>query len=99
MFGPILRAFDDIVGDIQSAHNEFTGVRLVIAEFNQTHEDRKIAPVRGLRYFGPRIPRLWHEQIFVVHLFRHADYSRPINDLTQMPLDQPAPVEATWTHV
>ena len=25
-------------------------------------------------YSGNRIPQLWHEQIFVAHLFRHPDY-------------------------
>lgn len=91
--------FDDIVGDIASAHNEFTGGRAAIEQFNGAHEDRKIAAVRGLRFFGPRIPRLWHEQIFVAHLFRHPDYARPINDMTQWPLDCAAPANATWTGV
>ena len=91
--------FDDIVGDLQSAHNEFTGVRLAIAEFNRDHADRKIARVRGLRHFGPRIPRLWHEQVHAAHLFGHPDYVRPINPHTQMTLDPDAPGEGTWSRV
>jgi hypothetical protein len=78
--------FDDMVGDIDLAYNEFTGELLAIKEFNETHEHVKVAPVQGLRFSGGRLPRLWHEQIYVAHLFRHPDYGRPIADLTQAPL-------------
>ena len=78
--------FDDIVGDIDWAYNEFTGELLAIAEFNAAHADIKIAPVHGLRFSGARIPQLWHEQIFVAHFFGHADYGRPVSDLAQLPL-------------
>jgi hypothetical protein len=78
--------FDDTVGDIDWAYNEFTGELLAIREFNDTHDDMKIAPVRGLRHFAHRIPRLWHEQIFVAHLFRHLEYGTPISEITQLPL-------------
>lgn len=78
--------FDDMVGDVDWAYNEFTGELLAIREFNEAHRDVKIAPVRGLRFFGGRAPQLWHEQIFVAHLFQHADYCRPISTLTQLPL-------------
>jgi hypothetical protein len=78
--------FDDMVGDVDWAYNEFTGELLAIKEFNATHERMKIAPVRGLRFCRNWIPRIWHEQIFVAHLFDHPDYGRPISDLTQLPL-------------
>ncbi len=91
--------FDDIVGDLESAHNEFAGVRLAIAEFNDAHAMRKLAQVRGLRFYGPRIPRLWHEQIFVAHLFDHPDYGRPLNDITEMPLTAAPAPGAVWTRV
>jgi hypothetical protein len=77
--------FDDMVGDVDWAYNEFTGELLAIKEFNETHNDTKLAPVQGLR-FGQKLPQLWHEQIFVAHLFKHADYCRPISALTQLPL-------------
>jgi hypothetical protein len=77
--------FDDVVGDVDWAYNEFTGELLAIKEFNETHNDTKLAPVQGLR-FGQKLPQLWHEQIFVAHLFKHADYCRPISALTQLPL-------------
>jgi hypothetical protein len=81
--------FDDVLGDIDWAYNEYTGELLAINEFNQTHDNVKVAPPRGLRYssiFGPRIPRQWHERVFVAHLFTHADYERPISDVKQLPL-------------
>lgn len=77
---------DDMVGDVDWAYNEFTGELLAVREFNDTHKDIKIAPVQGLRFSGQRLPQLWHEQIFVAHLFKHADYCRPISALTQLPL-------------
>jgi hypothetical protein len=78
--------FDDMVGDIDWAYNEFTGELLAIKEFNAEHENIKIAPVSGLRFSGRRIPQTWHEQIFVAHLFTHPDYGKPINEVTQLPL-------------
>jgi hypothetical protein len=78
--------FDDMVGDIDWAYNEFTGELLAIKEFNAEHENIKIAPVSGLRFSGRRIPQTWHEQIFVAHLFTHPDYGKPIAELTQIPL-------------
>jgi hypothetical protein len=77
---------DDMVGDIDWAYNEFTGELLAIKEFNIEHNDIKIAPVSGLRFSRGRIPQIWHEQIFVAHLFTHPHYGTPISDLTQIPL-------------
>ena len=79
--------FDDMVGDIDWAYNDFTGELLAIKEFNAQHDDIKIAPVSGLRFSRSRIPQSWHEQIFVAHLFAHPDYGTPINEVTQIPLD------------
>ncbi len=78
--------FDDMVGDIDWAYNEFTGELLAIKEFNDGHADVKLAPAQGLRFFGQRLPQTWHEQIFVAHFFKHADYCRPISALTDLPL-------------
>lgn len=87
--------FDDTVGDIDYAYNEFTGELLAISEFNATHPSIKIAPVRGLRFFGQRLPAVWHEQIFVAHLFEHPDYGRPTSELTELHLQQePTPPRA-----
>ncbi|HKT17952.1 MAG TPA: hypothetical protein VJR47_07925 [Stellaceae bacterium] len=78
--------FDDTVGDVDWAYNEFTGELLAIREFNESHIDMKLAPVHGLRFFGQRLPQSWHEQVFVAHLFTHADYGHPISTLSQLPL-------------
>jgi hypothetical protein len=78
--------FDDTVGDVDWAYNEFTGELLAIKEFNATHEHMKIAPVNGLRFVGGRDPQPWHEQVFVAHMFTHPDYNRPISEITQLPL-------------
>lgn len=78
---------DDMAGDIDWAYNEFTGELLAVKEFNDTHPAIKIAPVRGLRHAKRHIPQLWHEQVFVAHLFNHPDYARRINDITELPLN------------
>jgi hypothetical protein len=80
--------FDDISGDIDWAYNEFTGELLAINEFNDRHDDIKIGRVQGLRYTKRRIPRSWHEQVFVAHRFTHPDYGRPINAVTQKRLPE-----------
>jgi hypothetical protein len=77
---------DDMVGDIDWAYNEFTGEMLAIKEFNAQHEHVKLAPVQGLRFFGDRLPKVWHEQIFVAHLFLHPDYGKPVSAITQLSL-------------
>jgi hypothetical protein len=78
--------FDDVVGDIDWAFNEFMGELLAIKEFNANHDRIKLALVEGLRFSSARVPRLWHEQIYVAHLFDHPDYCRPIRMRTQLPL-------------
>lgn len=78
---------DDMTGDLDWAYNDFTGELLAINEFNAAHSDVKIAPVRGLRFFGQWLPKSWHEQMFVAHLFRHPDYNRPTSaELSQLHL-------------
>ena len=78
---------DDMVGDIDWAYNEFAGELLAIKEFNAKHEHVKVAPVQGLRFYLGGLSQLWHEQIFVAHLFMHPDYNRPISEVTQLPLE------------
>jgi hypothetical protein len=78
--------FDDIIGDLDDAYNEFTGELLAIREFNAAHEHIKVARAQGLRFYGSRLPREWPEQIFVAHFFQHNKYCRPIADVTQLPL-------------
>jgi hypothetical protein len=63
---------------------------LAINEFNSAHEYVKVAPVLGLRFFLRWLPQLWHEQIFVAHVFEHPDYNRPISAIKQLPLSKAA---------
>ena len=69
--------FDDVAGGAVSCYNEFTGELLAINEFNQSHPDRKLARIAGLRHNFRTLPVLWHEQIYVAHLFKHPDYNKP----------------------
>lgn len=69
--------FDDVAGGAVPCYNEFTGELLAINEFNQSHPDRKLARIAGLRHNFRTLPALWHEQIYVAHLFKHPDYNKP----------------------
>jgi hypothetical protein len=72
--------FDDVSGGVELAYNEFTGELLAIREFNEKHEHMKIAPIRGLRYSRRWPLCMWHEQVFVAHIFNHPDYGHPVFD-------------------
>lgn len=67
--------FDDIMGFTNS---EFNGERLAIAEFNHSHETRKISPIFGLKHFLP--PRYandeWVEEMYMAHIFEHPLYGQ-----------------------
>jgi len=67
--------FDDIMGFTNS---EFNGERLAIAEFNRTHEMRKISPIYGLQYFLPQryAQAEWVGEMYMAHLFDHPCYGR-----------------------
>jgi hypothetical protein len=88
--------FDDVVGDIDYAYNEFTGELLAINEFNAEHTEIEIAPVVGLRFFGQRLPLAWHEQIFVAHVFHYKHYGIPTSNLTQARLPEKSRGPATF---
>jgi len=67
--------FDDTMG---FTYSEYTGERLAIAEFNKTHEMRKISPIFGLKYFlqEPYSNQTWCDQMFIAHIFDHELYGR-----------------------
>jgi hypothetical protein len=75
--------FDDVAGGPTLCYNEFTGELLAINEFNQAHSDRKLAQIAGLRHNFRTLPVLWHEQIYVAHLFKHPHYNTPIQSEDQ----------------
>lgn len=65
--------FDDILA---YTFSEFTGERLAIAEFNETHALRKISPIYDLRYFLPPAHQnsWWSTSMYLIHLFDHPQY-------------------------
>jgi hypothetical protein len=69
--------FDDVAGGPSYCYNQFSGELLAINEFNQSHADRKLATIAGLRHNFRSLPTLWHEQMYVAHLFNHPHYSTP----------------------
>ena len=69
--------FDDIVGDDDELHCEFTGELLAIAEYNASHEDRKLAKIHGLAA-KRQIRSAWNEMMFVHHDFGHPAYTTHI---------------------
>lgn len=75
--------FDDIIGRTCC---EFNGERLAIADFNATHEMRKIGSIYGLRYFlpGKYANAMWTEKFFMAHIFDHKLYANS-DSLAQVP--------------
>jgi hypothetical protein len=65
--------FDDIMG---FTHSEFTGERLAIREFNESHRLRKISPLFGLRNYlpAPLSDPEWPEKFYLAHIFDHTLY-------------------------
>jgi hypothetical protein len=68
--------FDDIFG---RSCCEYNGERLAIAEFNESDEMRKIAPIYGLKYYLPEPYRnqMWVDKFFMAHIFDHRLYGQP----------------------
>lgn len=70
--------FDDCIGDHWELHSQFTGELLLISEFNDEQEQRKLGKINGLRHklvFDSR----WQDVMYVLHSFDHPDYNRYIN--------------------
>ncbi len=74
----VLCYLDDVIGDDWELHSAFTGELAAVAEYNQAHPNRKIAPINGLAH-KRRIPAAWNDQIFVAHDFEHPLYDRHIH--------------------
>jgi hypothetical protein len=53
--------------------NELMGELLAIAEFNQSHEHRKVLPVNGLSAKRD-LPANWNDSMLAMHRFDHPDY-------------------------
>ena len=70
----ILCYFDDVHGYPWGDSN---GARLAIREFNESHEERKVDQLHGLRYLLPRseFEARWPEAIYLAHVFDHPRYA------------------------
>jgi hypothetical protein len=68
--------FDDIMGH---SYCDFTGERLAIQEFNESHELRKLSPIYGLRYWVPPSYRadMYWDCLYFAHFFDHVLYDKP----------------------
>ena len=77
--------FDDIVGSETELYNDYTGERLAINEFNQTHDTKKLAV--AYHFLTQPIRQTWHSQIFIYHDFGHSRYNDFVSDeRQQLPL-------------
>src|ERR1700733_918293 len=65
--------FDDTIGGDVELYNDFTGERLAIHEFNDSHRSAKLSPVYYLSA-EPAAPT-WHHQIWSLHYFDHPKYN------------------------
>lgn len=50
-------------------HNEFTGERLAINEFNATHARQEVTPHHGLKWFVPWRNDRWVDMMYLAHIF------------------------------
>lgn len=77
--------FDDILG---YSICEFNGESLAINDFNAAHPLRKVATIRGIRYFVPeRFANEMWENYYMLHIFDHKLYACNDGNMeTQMPL-------------
>jgi hypothetical protein len=65
-------------------HNDYTGERLAINEFNQAHKDMKFALPYHL--LAKKIVEPWYHQIWICHFFKHSRYNDFVGDsVEQLP--------------
>lgn len=65
--------FDDTIGTERELHNDYTGVRLAINEFNRAYKNTKL----GMAYhlvLG-RLVEPWMHGILIGHFFEHSRYN------------------------
>jgi hypothetical protein len=77
--------FDDTIGRETELFGDFTGQRLAIHDFNESHAKVKLTPIYYLRV-NPAA-RQWYHQMWSLHFFDHTDYSTFIGDEnSQLPI-------------
>ncbi|MBI4333124.1 MAG: hypothetical protein HY673_17805 [Chloroflexi bacterium] len=79
--------FDDIIGTEIELFNDYTGERLAINEFNQTHRNIKL----GIPYHlvSAEVVEPWYHRIYACHFFEHSRY----NDLVTGGLPHELPLQ------
>lgn len=65
--------FDDTLGSELELYSDYTGERLAINEFNESHASRKLSVPYFLRARAGL--REWRHQIWVLHVFDHNQYN------------------------
>jgi hypothetical protein len=78
--------FRNILGRTFGDHN---GERLAIADFNASHEMRKISEIYGLQYYlaSHSARQRWMEQVYMAHIFDHELYGSYDGLIRQTTLD------------
>lgn len=69
--------FDDTIGSELELFSDYTGERLAINEFNSINNDIKISKPY---YFLSQNREVWHNQIWIIHFFKHKNYNVFISD-------------------
>ncbi len=65
--------FDDTIGSETELYNDYTGERLAINEFNQSHKDIKFGHPYHL--LARKMVEMWYHQIWICHFFKHSRYN------------------------
>jgi hypothetical protein len=91
--------FDDILGH---SYSNYTGERLAINEFNQTHTTRKLDPIHGLReYVSSHYRDEGWDEFYWLHIFDHTLYNRPDSFRKVVYVDEEErllrlPIDSNW---
>ncbi|MGA2863533.1 MAG: hypothetical protein ABSF95_03490 [Verrucomicrobiota bacterium] len=76
---------DDVIGSEVELYNDYTGVRLAVHEFNESHKAKKLG--NSYHLLSRPISESWQHQIVVYHDFEHPRYSEFVSaDEQQTPL-------------
>ncbi|HYA42318.1 MAG TPA: hypothetical protein VEF34_13510 [Syntrophobacteraceae bacterium] len=85
-FDDIIEPSCDTVSTDLTLHNDYTGERLAINEFNQAHNDIKLAVPYHL--LARWIVEQWYHQIRVCHFFKHSRYNEFVYpEAQELPLE------------
>ena len=77
--------FDDVTGSEIELYNDYTGERLAINEFNNTHKRKKLS--KAYHLLEQKVVEQWYHQIWVFHNFQHSKYNNFISkEDQQLPL-------------